>query len=244
MKLDYACFTDVGKKRKVNEDSFLALPGYGLFGVADGVGGLGAGDIASRIAVDVIADRLVVTEEEEQPLALEELIQQANQEIQLQKNNIAMEMATTIVLARFMSESIRIAHVGDSRAYLFRDRQLRQLTDDHSLVAELYRHGKIGREEMDSHPQRNIITQAVGLEIEVEPGCTELTPCPDDLLLLCSDGLHSMLTDESIRAILAEPGRDIAELGYELVNMANFMGGRDNITVILLRYSLEDFQEE
>lgn len=151
-----------------------------------------------------------------------------------------MEMATTVVLARFESEGIRIAHVGDSRAYLLRDQQLQQLTDDHSLVAELYRHGKIGREEMDSHPQRNIITQAVGLEIEVEPGCMELTPCPDDLLLLCSDGLSSMLDDETIRAILAKPGRDIAELGYDLVNMANFMGGRDNITVILLRYSMEN----
>ncbi len=235
-KLVYACFTDPGKKRKINEDNFLAVPDEAVFCVADGVGGLGAGDLASRLAVDRIAERLFRSGYNGQDVIVTNLINEANQEVCKQKKAISVVMASTIVLAHFLQEQLEIGHVGDSRAYLWRNRQLSQLTRDHSLVAELYRHGKIKREEMENHPKRNVITRAIGVERKIEPDFITIPLQHSDTVLLCTDGLTSMLSDNAIGLILANCKSELSECGCELVRQANIAGGRDNITVVLVRY--------
>jgi protein phosphatase len=235
-KVVYACFTDPGKKRKINEDNFLAVPDDAVFCVADGVGGLGAGDLASRLAVDRIAERLFRSGYTGRDVMVDNLINEANQEVCKQKKAISVVMASTIVLARFLADQLEIGHVGDSRAYLWRNKQLNQLTRDHSLVAELYRHGKIKREEMENHPKRNVITRAIGVEKKVEPDCITIPLQDRDTLLLCTDGLTSMLSDNAIDRILTNCQPDLSACGYELVKQANLSGGRDNITVILATY--------
>ena len=232
--ITYACFTDIGKVRKVNEDNFLAVPDSSVFCVADGVGGGGVGGFASRIALDNIADQLV----EDDDVALVDLIRRANDEVCKQKKTIARDMATTIAMVRFRSRLVSIGHIGDSRVYLWRGSYLRQLTGDHSLVTELYRHGKIKYEEMRTHPRRNIITRALGTDTVVEPELSEFVLRHGDLLLLCTDGLTSMVDDEDIGASLSNRRRDLGACGYELVHKANMAGGKDNITVVLLRYTV------
>ncbi len=233
--ITYACFTDIGKVRKVNEDNFLAVPDDSVFCVADGVGGAGVGGFASRIALDNIADQMA---DDQGDLVIADLIRKANDEVCKQKKSIARDMATTIVMARFRAGLARIGHVGDSRAYLWRGDYLRQLTADHSLVAELYRHGKIKYEEIRTHPRRNVITRALGTDTAVKPDIDEFILRHGDLLLLCTDGLTTMVDDDEIVATLSNRRLDLGACGYELVRKANLAGGRDNITVVLLRYTV------
>jgi serine/threonine protein phosphatase PrpC len=229
--------TDTGRQRRANEDSLLARSP--LFVVADGMGGAQAGEVASRIAVEAFQAGL---EDAAQPeLALAALAHTANNRIhELSHANAELAgMGTTLTAVYVGEEDVAIAHVGDSRAYCFRDGQLQRLTDDHSLVDELMRQGRLTPEEALEHPQRSVITRALGPEGMVEVDTRSVRGRPEDVYLLCSDGLTTMIGEEQIAAVLLANPR-LRDAGEALIAAANDAGGRDNITVVLLR--LEDVQ--
>ena len=238
-----AGFTDPGRKRRRNEDSFVIDPP--LFAVADGMGGAQAGEVASRLAAAAFrefhdADGL----EPEERLAA--IIQEANRRIYERASGDAQVsgMGTTITAALVSADALVIGHVGDSRAYRLRDGHFEQLTEDHSLVADLVRSGRLTPEEADAHPQRSVITRALGTDREVDVDTFSVGVENDDLFLLCSDGLTSMVADEDIRDLLTG-ARDLEQAGKGLVKAANRAGGEDNITVVLFtltvgRSELED----
>jgi PPM family protein phosphatase len=229
--------TDTGRQRRANEDSVLARSP--LFVVADGMGGAQAGEVASRIAVEAFQGGL---EDSAQPeLALAALAHTANSRIhELSHVNAEQAgMGTTLTAVYVGEEEVAIAHVGDSRAYCFRDGQLQRLTDDHSLVDELMRQGRLTPEEALEHPQRSVITRALGPEGMVEVDTRSVRGRPGDVYLLCSDGLTTMIGEEQIAAVLLANPR-LRDAGEALIAAANEAGGRDNITVVLLR--LEDVQ--
>jgi serine/threonine protein phosphatase PrpC len=230
---DSAGFTDPGRKRRRNEDSFVIDPP--LFAVADGMGGAQAGEVASRLAAAAFrefhdADRL---EPEERVAAI---IQEANRRIYERAEGDAQVsgMGTTITAALVTDEGLVIGHVGDSRAYRLRGGAFEQLTDDHSLVADLVRSGRLTPEEADTHPQRSVITRALGTDPEVDVDTFAVGVEEGDLFLLCSDGLTTMVGDDDIRELLGG-GRDLEQAGKGLVKAANRAGGEDNITVVLFR---------
>ncbi|MFM8611615.1 MAG: Stp1/IreP family PP2C-type Ser/Thr phosphatase [Actinomycetota bacterium] len=222
-----AC-TDVGRLRQSNEDALvLADP---VFAVADGMGGARAGEVASAMAVAALygfaggADGLVA--------ALEDVNDRIH--AAAQADGSLAGMGTTATAALVTRDELVIAHVGDSRAYLLRDGRLRQVTDDHSLVAELIRRGALTPAEAERHPQRSVITRALGAEPDVEVDVVRLVPQAGDVLLLCSDGLTGMVGDGEIGRIVGEPG-PLPERARELVQAANGAGGEDNVTVVLVR---------
>jgi serine/threonine protein phosphatase PrpC len=224
--------TDTGRQRRANEDSLLARSP--LFVVADGMGGAQAGEVASRIAVEAFQRGLASPHQPE--LGLAELAQAANSRIhELSHSNAEHAgMGTTLTAVYVGEQEIAIAHVGDSRAYCLRDRELLRLTDDHSLVDELLRQGRLTPEEAVEHPQRSVITRALGPEGTVEVDTRSFQARPGDVYLLCSDGLTTMLSEELIAQILLEHPR-LHDAGEALIAAANEAGGRDNITVLLLR---------
>ena len=229
--------TDTGRQRRANEDSLLASAP--LFVVADGMGGAQAGEVASRIAVESF--QLGLADSTAPELALAQLAREANARIHelSQANAEQAGMGTTLTAAYVGERDIAIAHVGDSRAYCLRDGQLLRLTDDHSLVDELMRQGRLTPEEAVEHPQRSVITRALGPEGTVEVDTRSFAARAGDVYLLCSDGLTTMLSEEQIAAVLlAHP--HLREAGETLIAAANDAGGRDNITVVLLR--LEEVQ--
>lgn len=227
--------TDTGRQRRANEDSLLARAP--LFVVADGMGGAQAGEVASRVAVESFQPGLPDGEPAERALA--ELAQTANARIhELSHSNAEHAgMGTTLTAVYVGEEEVAIAHVGDSRAYCLRDGQLLRLTDDHSLVDELMRQGKLTPEEAVEHPQRSVITRALGPEGSVEVDTRTFSARAGDVYLLCSDGLTTMLAEPEIAALLLGHPR-LHDAGEALIGAANDAGGRDNITVILIR--LED----
>ncbi|MCD6725679.1 MAG: Stp1/IreP family PP2C-type Ser/Thr phosphatase [Solirubrobacteraceae bacterium] len=224
--------TDTGRQRRANEDAFFARSP--LFAVADGMGGAQAGEVASRTAVDVLAEGLPEGESVEQRLAA--AVQRANERIHAL--SVADEqragMGTTLTVAHVGDGVVTIAHVGDSRCYRWSDGRLERLTSDHSLVEELVRQGRLSRREAEEHPQRSIITRALGPEGRVRPDATTVPARGGETLLLCSDGLTSMVTDDEIAGVLAGAPR-LADAARALVDRANAAGGRDNITVVLVR---------
>ena len=227
--------TDTGRQRRANEDSLLARSP--LFVIADGMGGAQAGEVASRIATDTFAAGLGDPPEPERELAAR--ARAANSRIHELSHEDAEHagMGTTLTAAYVAPEEVAIAHVGDSRAYRLRDGRLERLTDDHSLVDELMRQGKITPAEAVDHPQRSVITRALGPEPAVEIDTRSYAARPGDVYLLCSDGLTTMLPEDRVAEILrSEP--KLRDAGEALVRAANQAGGRDNITVILFR--LED----
>jgi PPM family protein phosphatase len=229
--------TDTGRQRRANEDSLLARSP--LFVVADGMGGAQAGEVASRIAVETFQGGLRDTAQPE--LALAALAHAANSRIhELSHANAEQAgMGTTLTAVYVGADDVAIAHVGDSRAYCLRDGRLQRLTDDHSLVDELMRQGRLTPEEALEHPQRSVITRALGPEGMVEVDTRSVQARPGDVYLLCSDGLTTMIDEEQIEALLlANPL--LRDAGEALITAANEAGGRDNITVVLLR--LEDVQ--
>ncbi|HST55635.1 MAG TPA: Stp1/IreP family PP2C-type Ser/Thr phosphatase [Solirubrobacteraceae bacterium] len=238
--------TDTGLQRRANEDSLLVRSP--LFVVADGMGGAQAGEVASRMAVESFQQGLDDPDDPERSLA--EHTRRANLRIhQLsQSNDDQAGMGTTLTAVYVGVEEVAIAHVGDSRAYCFRDGELLRLTDDHSLVDELIRQGKLTPEEAEEHPQRSIITRALGPESSVEVDTRSFRARADDLFLLCSDGLTTMVPEARLGEVLrahtstnTHPGKQpLREVGEALIAAANEAGGRDNITVILLR--LEEVQ--
>src|SRR5215210_5017968 len=228
--------TDAGRARRVNEDSFFARAP--LFAVADGVGGAQAGEVASHLAVQVIEQGLPERggSVEER---LRELVEAANARInELSRiDDQRAGMASTLTVAYVGEHELSVAHVGDSRLYRLRDGAFERLTEDHSLVEELVRQGKLTPQEADEHPQRSIITRALGLEAGVETDSHTWPARDGDVYLLCSDGLTSMVPEERVGGILGHAG-DLPDAGRALVDAANAAGGRDNITVVLFR--LED----
>ena len=224
--------SDTGRQRRANEDSVLARSP--LFVVADGMGGAQAGEVASKIAVEAFQRGLPSGTEPE--LELAELAQEANSRIhELSHENAEQAGMGTTLTAVYVGESeIAIAHVGDSRAYCLRDGELLKLTDDHSLVDELIRQGRLTPEEAVEHPQRSVITRALGPEGTVEVDTRSFRARAGDVYLVCSDGLTTMLSEEEIAGLLSSRPT-LREAGEALIAAANAAGGRDNITVVLLR---------
>jgi PPM family protein phosphatase len=227
--------TDLGQARRGNEDAFFVQPP--LFVVADGMGGAQAGEVASGIAVDTF--RKGLPDGGDRPeFRLAQLVHQANRQIHERSRTAAEQagMGTTLTAAYVDVDGVAIAHVGDSRAYRWRAGDLERLTDDHSLVEELIRQGKLTAEEAEDHPQRSIITRALGPEPDVDVD-TRTAPARDgDLFLLCSDGLTGMIGEAGVARVLREgDGGTLRDLVRALIAAANAAGGRDNITVVLFR---------
>src|SRR5271165_4643306 len=224
--------TDTGRQRRANEDSLLARSP--LFVVADGMGGAQAGEVASRIAVEFFQSGIDDASEPE--LALATLTRAANSRIHERSHTNAEQagMGTTLTAVYVGAEEVAIAHVGDSRAYCLRDGELLRLTDDHSLVDELLRQGRLTPEEAIEHPQRSVITRALGPEMTVEVDTRSFRARAGDVYLLCSDGLTTMVSEEELAAVLLAHPR-LSDAGEALIAAANRAGGRDNITVLLMR---------
>ena len=229
---DFFADSDTGRARRANEDAFFAHAP--VFAVADGMGGAQAGEVASRTVVDCLRRGLPDGGSPEERLAA--LAEEANGLIHRKaaEDEQRAGMGTTLTAAYVDEDAVSFGHVGDSRAYLFRDAKLQQLTNDHSLVGEMVRRGKLTAEQAEEHPQRSIITRALGPEPAVEVDHMTIYARAGDVFLLCSDGLTSMLSDEQIEGTLAD-APDLRAAGHALIDAANAAGGRDNITVILFR---------
>jgi serine/threonine protein phosphatase PrpC len=232
---DHAARTDTGRARSANEDSYWVHSP--LFVLADGMGGAQAGEVASQTAVGVFSAEGGLPDGPgtyEERLAA--LVARANVSVhsQAQSDDQFAGMGTTLTVAYVGEDDLAIAHVGDSRFYVLRGGELTQLTDDHSLVGELVRRGQISAEEAEDHPQRSIITRALGIEGEVVVDHFSWPVRDGDVFLLCSDGLTGMVPDARVAAILAG-APSLAVAAQQLVHAANEAGGRDNITVILFR---------
>ncbi len=224
--------TDTGRQRRANEDSLLARAP--LFVVADGMGGAQAGEVASRIAVESFQGGISDGAHPEHELA--ELARSANERIHTLSHSNAEQagMGTTLTALYVGEHEVAIAHVGDSRAYCLRDGKLLRLTDDHTLVDELMRQGRLTPEEAVEHPQRSVITRALGPEGAVDVDTRSFQARGGDVYLLCSDGLTTMVPEQDIAAVLNAHPR-LPDAGEALIRAANDAGGRDNVTVLLVR---------
>jgi PPM family protein phosphatase len=234
--------TDTGRQRQANEDSYFARAP--LFAVADGMGGAQAGEVASRIAARAFERKRTVSAGEPAEGQLEEIAQQANREIHelAQEDSSRAGMGTTLTAALLRDDEVALGHVGDSRAYLLRDGQLKRLTKDHSLVEELRRQGRLTEEQAEEHPQRSIITRALGPEPNVNVDTMTFPARDGDVFLLCSDGLTTMVPDDQIQEILGS-SRNLRTAVNKLVDAANRGGGRDNITAVAFRVADADAME-
>jgi PPM family protein phosphatase len=224
--------TDTGRQRTANEDSYYVHGS--LFAVADGMGGARAGEVASKIAADAFESAPSADQSGES--YLRSIAEFANERIHslAQDDSSHSGMGTTLTAALVKGDEVAFAHVGDSRAYVYRDGELRLLTSDHSLVEELRRQGRLTDEQAEDHPQRSIITRALGPEAEVEVDTLTFSARPGDTFLICSDGLTTMVRDERIAEVL-ESSSDLDQAADRLVREANEAGGRDNITVVAFR---------
>jgi PPM family protein phosphatase len=224
--------SDTGRARRANEDAFFARAP--VFAVADGMGGAQAGEVASRTVVDCLRRGLPDGGSPEERLAA--LAEEANGLIHRKaaEDEQRAGMGTTLTAAYVDEDAVSFGHVGDSRAYLFRDGKLQQLTHDHSLVGEMVRRGKLTAEQAEEHPQRSIITRALGPEPRVEVDHMTTYARDGDVFLICSDGLTSMVGDDAIEQVLRE-APELDGAGHTLIDAANEAGGRDNITVVLFR---------
>ena len=230
--------TDVGKVRKVNQDCVFSstvpvgcLPN--LFIVADGMGGHKAGDIASRLTVDSVVDKLSKVNSKDYISVITDTIIKVNKEVidKAAESQDYEGMGTTLVVATVFENILKVANVGDSRLYVIGE-DIIQITRDHSLVEEMERLGGINEEEARNHPDKNIITRAIGVKENVEADFFEFSLKKGDTILMCTDGLCNMVDDEEIFAII-KGARDIVEAGRTLIDRANENGGKDNIGVVL-----------
>lgn len=228
--VEVAHLSDTGRVRHHNEDRALATAA--LLAVADGMGGAKAGEVAAQMAVDSVAKLGDAADADAVRVALE----RANRAIRRMARDDADKsgMGTTMTAAMLRDGRLAVVHVGDSRAYLWRDGVLSQVTEDHSVVAELVRRGSITAEEAENHPHRNVITRALGAEAEVTPDIVSTDLVDGDVVLVCSDGLSSYVAEASIAEVLAASGT-LAEAARGLVARANDAGGIDNVTVVLGR---------
>ncbi len=229
---EHAHKTDTGRQRNANEDSYFARAP--VFAVADGMGGAQAGEVASSIAARAFEADL--PEESSPERQLKEVFQKANSEIHdlAEKDSSRAGMGTTLTTAIVGGTEVAIAHVGDSRAYVLREGELKQLTKDHSLVEELRRQGRLTDAEAEEHPQRSIITRALGPEDKVKVDTMSYAARDGDTFLLCSDGLTTMVGEQKIREILSE-AKSLKSAVSKLIDEANSAGGRDNITAVAFR---------
>jgi protein phosphatase len=244
--------SDVGRKRKGNEDALCLNDEQRLYVVADGMGGHAAGEVASRVAVDAIAEFVELTggnQEITWPFGLDDTIsyegnrlktavRHANTRvIEATRESAEYEgMATTVAAVLVDGDIANLAHVGDSRIYLWNGEAIEQLTRDHSWVNEQIENGAISPEQARSHPLRNVVTRALGGRADLVVDIQSRRMAPGDMLLLCSDGLTTMVPDDGIARILRESEGDVARATTALVSEANERGGEDNITVVLLKF--------
>jgi PPM family protein phosphatase len=234
----YGVSSHPGRKRRHNEDAYVIEPP--LFAVADGMGGAKAGEVASSLAAAALKEGGGDGPDAETRVT--ELIQEANRRVfrRANEDREASGMGTTMTVALVERGRVVFGHVGDSRAYLIRDGKIEQLTDDHSLVAELVRSGRLTPEEAETHPQRSVITRAVGTEAEVDVDTFSIEPAPDDLFLICSDGLTDMVDDRTIFQAIEKHRGNLEDAAKALVVAANRGGGEDNITVVFFEVSGDD----
>lgn len=232
--------TDIGKRRKLNQDYVFSserplgnLPN--LFIVADGMGGHNAGDYASKYTVETVVQEVMNMAEDDRKVILQRAIDSANAHIRqkAKEDDTLCGMGTTLVVATCIENTLEVANIGDSRLYIMNSETIRQITTDHSLVEEMIRMGGIDREAARSHPDKNIITRAIGAQDEVRIDFFEVDLHKGDIVLMCSDGLTNMLEDEDIRMIMSEHD-NIAGKAEALVEAANENGGKDNIAVIVI----------
>lgn len=235
--LEAAAATDRGRVRSRNEDAYWV--GECAFGVADGMGGHLAGDVASATALLPVQalDGKVFPDAPSAQAALLDAILAANAAVVRKAANepSLYGMGTTLTATLVEGRRLHVAHVGDSRAYLLRDGSFTQLTRDHTLVAQLIEEGQITKEEAAVHPQRSIITRAIGVDVDLDVDTLTIELQDEDQILLCSDGLTNPLSDEEIRGVLTS-GLEAQGAAQRLVDLANEHGGPDNITVVLIRY--------
>jgi PPM family protein phosphatase len=231
----YAGASDTGRKRRRNEDSYVIAPP--IFAVADGMGGAQAGEIASRLAAAALEDTDPGAKSGAERVT--SLIQEANRRVHERAiaDPATSGMGTTMTVALVEGTKVTFGHVGDSRAYRYRDGAIEQITEDHSLVNELLKSGKLSPEEADSHPQRSVITRAVGTDPDVDVDSFTIDAEIGDVFLICSDGLTDMVDDEDIRSVLEKFHNDLDRATKSLVSAANRGGGEDNITVVAFEIS-------
>lgn len=239
--------TDVGRKRKMNQDSIFAsdqpvgnLPN--LYIVADGMGGHNAGDFASRYAVNTVKESIAASDEKNPVKLIEEAIQLANEGIirEASQHEEMYGMGTTIVVTTVVGQYAYTANVGDSRCYLF-DGELKQISKDHSLVEEMVRLGEITEADARTHPDKHIITRALGAAPKVEADFFDYQFVPDGTILMCTDGLTNMVEDQDIEKILAGP-ETLKEKAETLIGTANENGGIDNIAVVLIKPDADEVE--
>lgn len=236
--MKYYAMTDVGRRREINQDYVYATdrpvgPFPNLLVVADGMGGHKAGDFASKYTVEVVRKELEASKSGKPETILKRVIQVANRKlIEAASRDVKLEgMGTTLVAATVIGSTLYFANIGDSRLYLIDD-NIRQLSKDHSLVEEMVRLGGIKAEDARNHPDKNIITRAMGVKSEAEADFYEFHIKRGDVILMCTDGLSNMVEDEDMFG-LVKGARDIVEAVQMLVDRANSNGGRDNIGVVL-----------
>lgn len=240
--------TDQGQVRTVNEDAggiFYNSKGQLLAMVADGMGGHQAGEVASELAVSYIQESWKETSEINSPVDAEKWLKQ----VVIKMNTFIYEhsftkeeyegMGTTVVISICANDFITIAHIGDSRAYLFADKQFKQLTSDHSLVNELIRTGQISEGDAEQHPRKNVLIRAVGTEPSVQVDIGTISWTPLDCLLLCSDGLTNKISDEELTELFQRFDQ-LEEMTKELIHLANERGGEDNITLTVVEHTSEE----
>lgn len=228
-----------GQVRGENEDCFVTLPDIGLAVLADGMGGHQAGEVASRMAVDLIAEQFETMSAPTQPAnaqSIVEAVRRANSAIHeaAEAHPAYQGMGSTVVVALFSGDHLHIGHVGDSRVYRLRDHALAQLTKDHSVVQELVNRGLFTAEEARQSLAKNLVTRALGTDPVIEPEITDTIVQRGDVYLLCSDGLTDVVSDVQITEILAAVGNDMDQAARRLVDTANAHGGPDNISVVLV----------
>ena len=245
--LDFALKTHPGLVRPLNEDAIGADPSCGLFVLADGLGGYNAGEVASVMAISSVLERLTSAIEkfdaEEGAFTPDEAIYDTVTDINASIYNAALNstafegMATTLVIGWFLGGRLWVAHTGDSRLYRYRDSMLEQLTRDHSFSQELLDAGMVTEEEARSLPAKNLVTRALGAGADIEPEIHNVDVLAGDIILLCSDGLTEMVGSYEIEGLLSINEEDMHETARRLVDLANESGGRDNISVIVVRVS-------
>src|SRR3954471_22248 len=235
--------THVGRQRQHNEDSYLVADEAKLFLVADGMGGHAAGEIASKIAVESISEFILHTKEDDGtwPHAYDEHFRRSTNRLMaavrlantrvleaMRKDARLRGMGTTVVACLIENDLISVAHVGDSRAYLIRDKQLSRITNDHSWVFEQVQAGMLTEAEAEKHPLRNVITRALGGALQVSPDASEIEARPGDVYLLCSDGLTGMVPEDEILKVVTGSDGDLKKACHQLIDVANEHGGLDN----------------
>ena len=242
--------THVGRQRQHNEDSYLVADEAKLFLVADGMGGHAAGEIASRIAVDSISEFILHTKEDDGtwPHAYDEHFKRSTNRLMaavrlantrvleaMRKDARLRGMGTTVVACLADGETMSVAHVGDSRAYMIRNNQLQRITNDHSWVFEQVQAGMLTEAEAEKHPLRNVITRALGGALQVTPDASEIEVKEGDVFLLCSDGLTGMVPEDEILKVVTQSNGDLEKACQRLIEEANERGGLDNVTAILVK---------